>query len=124
MIPIAFRARREALGLNQAECASVFGVTQAAVSRWETGARTIPAGVVEELDALEQTAEKLIDDAVGAVESVGVEDAALFVYADDAALWAAHPEMDGLPAVVHRVAMALAARECEGVPLVCRGATS
>lgn len=37
----AFRAWREGLGLSRREAATKLGVTEAAVWRWETGARAI-----------------------------------------------------------------------------------
>lgn len=104
-------ARREALGFTQSSLAAYLDVTQATVSRWETGNRPVPNWLAPILDQLEETVEVLVDNAVDAAQAV--IDAGgtprLFVYATDAALFAATGEgEDGLPASAHRVAMARA----------------
>lgn len=108
MNPIELRARREALGLPQHELASWLGVAQATVSAWEVGRRSIPAGLHGELEELEEQLLDLADRMVEAVEAAGGE-CILFTYVDDASLAAAHPELDGWPAALHRVAAAQAA---------------
>lgn len=112
MNPIELRARREALGLSQAECARILNVAQNTISQWENGRRMVPDGVDADLAVLEDTLDRLVDNAVRAVESAGAE-SVLFAYDGDADLWAALPELDGTPAVVHRVALAHARRLAE-----------
>ena len=108
--PIELRARREALGLHQHELASWLNVAQATVSAWELGRRTIPAGIHSELAELEEQLLDIADRMIEAGEAAG-EDCVLFTYLDDSQLAAAHPEMDGWPAALHRVAAAHAAAE-------------
>lgn len=50
-------ARRLALGLSQQGIATALGVTQATVSRWESGTRPCPAGIEIELATLEDALE-------------------------------------------------------------------
>jgi len=123
MLGIELRARREALGLTQRLLAADLGNAQATVSQWETGVRAIPADVEQRIRDLEERMESLVSDAVDALEALdgaGQEGAVLHVWADDAAFWAAHPDLDGTPAVVHRVAMARAAAEVEPAGLQVR----
>lgn len=112
MRPMELRARRECLGLGQGPLAKILGVAQNTVSQWETGARAIPPGIRAELEHLEETVDTLTDRAVQAAEAVG-DGALLITYGSDAAWWSAHPESDGLPAVLHRVAMASALKLAE-----------
>jgi len=110
MSPIELRSRREALGLSQQGLAECLGVKQATVSAWEKGTRVIPDGISERIDALEDHVETLIDQALDGIDQA--EDLPgppmLFVWPTNQAYWAAHPESDGHPAVLHRVAMARA----------------
>lgn len=108
MQPIELRARREALGLPQHELAAWLGVAQATISAWEVGRRTIPAGIHGELAELEEQLLDIADRMVQAGEAAGAE-CVLFTFVDDGELAAAHPEMDGWPAALHRVAAAQAA---------------
>lgn len=109
MTPIEFRARREALGLSQVECARLLDVAQATISRWEHGQSRIPDGIDLDLGDAEDFVSRLTHHAVRTVETVNEPDPVLFVWPDDHTYWAAHPESDGMPAVLHRVAMARAA---------------
>ena len=113
MTPIELIARREALGLSQGLLAHRLGVEQNTVSRWEHGQRQIPAGVNAELRALEKLVDHIVDNAVTALEAVASENTPpiLFAYRDNQDLWAAIPELDGLPAAAHRVALARALTE-------------
>lgn len=109
--------------MSQSLLASVLGVRQAMVSAWEAGARPIPDGIDVELAELEQTVLDLTDRMIELVGEHAAE--VLIVHASDESLWSAHPEMDGTPAVVQRVAAARALVElrAEGrrVELVARG---
>jgi len=109
MQAIELKARREALGLSQAELADTLGVRQATVSRWETESNPIPEGIDAELADLAGTRDALVRRMVTLGEQ---SDRAIFtVYQDDESFWAAHPEMEGVPAAVQRVAAALAQAE-------------
>ena len=110
MAPIELKSRREALGLSQSRLADLLDVKQNTVAQWESGVRGIPFGVSQELDAIEDRVEQVIDNAaevIASAEASGIP-LVLFAYGDDAALWAAIPELAGLPAVCHRIAMARA----------------
>lgn len=112
MNPIELRSRREALGLSQVSLADLLGVKQDKVSLWEYGKRPIPEGIDRHLAEWEETVEELVDAAgetierIEAAEGCPAEPLVLAVFSSDEALWVAHPEMDGTPAVLHRVAMA------------------
>lgn len=54
------RARRLALGLNQAALADALSVRQATVARWEAGDRAIPDRTHEQLAALEDQLEEWV----------------------------------------------------------------
>lgn len=58
---IELRCRREALGLSQKLIADAFGTTQAAWSRWESGKRAIPAGVLAGMAGLEDAMRAEVD---------------------------------------------------------------
>lgn len=114
MQPIELQARREALGLSQGSLASLLGVAQATIARWESGTRGIPENLSEELAQQEEIVENLLDRASEWLDAVDGEPIELRVYATDADLWAAHPEMLGIPSVLHRVAMARAKAVADG----------
>lgn len=120
MSPAELRARRLALGLSQRGLADAAGVAQNTVSTWETGTRRIPAGVASEVEALEARAEALaktlVDEAAG---TSGIGEVVLRVWPDDEALWAANPELRGLPTQVHHVATVRAAARLRAtIPVV------
>lgn len=108
------QARREALGLSQSALAAYLHVSQATVSRWESRSSRAPDGVAAELDNLEQRVETLVDlmvdtalDTLDADMPLGH----LITHTTDASFWEAHPEHEGLPAALHRVAVARARAE-------------
>lgn len=108
---IELRARREALGLSQAALGRLLGNAQSTVSQWEAGTRAIPRDAIDTVQLLEDRAavlEAAALDTLAAVEATGVNAATLTVWLDDEDLWAHHPDLDGTPAVIHRVAMARA----------------
>lgn len=116
--PIEYRARREALGLSQADLARLLGVGQSAVSQWETGSRTPrdPVGVLDVLAGLEDVLDELADVVTETGEHSsalrGSPEVVLRTYPDDDAYWAADAgaARRRIPAAVHRAATALAAR--------------
>lgn len=123
MEPVELRARREALGLSQASLAAWLGNAQPTVSAWEKGTRTIPDGLDGELYELELRVLDLADQMIDACQAVG-EEAVLLTFTDDGALSRAHPEMDGWPSALHRVAAARAQAELrvegQSVPIFTR----
>lgn len=111
MKPIELRSRREALGLSQRDLAKQLGNAQNTVSQWEAGKRLIPQDVERVLATLEKQVSLMIEQALSVLESNDADPIVLITHATDASLWAAHPEMDGTPAVIHRVACARIAAE-------------
>ena len=107
MSGLELRARREALGLSQSECARLFGTTQATLSRWEAGKNPISDWVWPRIVEMEEAVETLIDNALEVLDQLD-DGGVLFAWEDDASFLRAHPEMDGIPASIHRVAMARA----------------
>lgn len=105
----ALRARREALGLTQKQLAALTGWPQPRFAEAESPRirRRVPGRVADALDALEAKVSGLVEATVADAEAADGP-VVLQIWADDATLWAAHPETTGLPASVHRVAMARA----------------
>lgn len=103
------RARRLALGLDQGDLAVVLGVKQVTVSRWETGEREIPLGVLRELDALE-SAQDTLEELYLAGGDEPVE------CATEEEFWAEQPFLRGVPLAVQHVAVARAARRRAAKP--------
>jgi transcriptional regulator with XRE-family HTH domain len=113
---IELQSRREALSLSQDDLARLLNVNRLTISRWETGARAIPEGIDAELARLEDRALGLTDRMIELVANAP-DVSVLMVHEDQATADAAHPEMDGSPPVVQRVAAARALVElrAEGI---------
>lgn len=117
-------ARREALGFSKQEMAAYLGIHQPNYSNMEQGKRAFPFGALSEIMRLEQIVDDLVDRMVELVEQVVEQgqEPALVTHATDQSFWAAHPEHDGLPARLHRIACARAASELAGpafaVPII------
>ncbi|MDR1294907.1 MAG: helix-turn-helix domain-containing protein [Bifidobacteriaceae bacterium] len=116
---LGLMARREALGLNQSQLGRLLGVSQVTISTWEHGRRrgrgAIPPAIGGQLLELEAISDQLTALAVEAVMAAddGAEDLTLRSFLTDEDLWDAHPELEPVPAAVHRVAMAAAARRLD-----------
>ena len=116
--PIGLRARREATGACQADLARLLGASQAVISQWENGSRAPrdPAEVAEAITALEALADALCAQALHDGTTTGV----LRTWATDTDYWAADPAAAAqhIPAAVHRMATACAARTLaqRGIP--------
>lgn len=110
MNPLALRARREGLGLNQPDLADALGVNPVTLAKWESGTRPIPEGIDADLTDLENASLRITNRALTALTE-NPEATIIFIYATDDALWAALPDMatQGLPAALHRAAVARAA---------------
>lgn len=117
---IEVQARREALGLTQPRLAEYLGVAQPTISSWERGTRKVPPGILAEIEHLEERYSALEDAMCDVVESMA-EPPVLITHATDESFWAAHPEHEGLPAVLHRVACARVAYEYGGLRITTLG---
>ena len=111
MNPIELIARREALGLTQRglSAALIQPVAQTTLSRWEAGTRTIPAGVKDELAMLEDQVATLAETLYEAglrQHQAGINPVLVPTFPTDQALGTTWPDLDGVAAVLHRVAAA------------------
>ena len=109
--PIELLARREGLGLSMHEMASWLGTREGAVSKWQRGRQELGDEFANAIDAAEILIETLADEAFTELRerhAGGVSHTTLYTYSTDDELSAAHPELTGVPAVFHRVAMARA----------------
>lgn len=107
MLGIELATRRRALGLSQARLAELLGAKQVSVSRWESGARAIPDGIGQELAALEEARDSMVDQMVAALEEE--PGMVLIVHESDETWRRAHPGEDGVPFEVQQLAAGLAA---------------
>lgn len=106
------QARREALGLSQVALARWLEWKRPRVSEVESDRRRWPAWAEDRLHQAEDLAARtarILYEAGTAQASQGLP-VVMFTYRDDAAMRADWPDLDGLPAVVHRVAAAAAAK--------------
>jgi hypothetical protein len=113
MSPAELRCRREALGLSQWALGEALAIPQVDISRMELGSQPMPPSLgcgVESLEnqmasmrlAMRQIADAAID--LGDTPT-------LIAHLSDQGFWRAHPDADGLPAAVQRVAAAHARRD-------------
>lgn len=105
------RCCRESLGLSTHVLADWLPWKQSRVSECENGRRAIPAWVVERMVALEDARDDLVESMLEHLEAT--PDAALIVHDSDASYLLAHQTDPHIPAVVQRVAAALAASTWE-----------
>ncbi len=105
------RCSRESLGLSTHVLAEWLPWKQSRVSECENGRRAIPAWVAERMTALEAARDDLVESMLEHLEQV--PDAALIVHESDASYLLAHQTDPHIPAVVQRVAAALAASTWE-----------
>lgn len=121
MTPAELKTIRESLGLPVQWLADRAGVQRRSVEYWEAGRSNVPADVAELLLKLEAQFAEATRQALDVVDEQALkqghppETVRLYRYRDDAALWAARPDMRGLPVTAHasllaRVRMALLAR--------------
>ncbi len=106
---IEVQARREALGLSQHELARYLAVNQVNISRWESGKTRVPDWYEERLLELEGRYLNLYNRMADAAETMlesGEDPVVLIVHRGDESYGIAHPEGDGFPAVLQRVAAA------------------
>ncbi len=106
-------ARMENLGLTRTELAALADWKQSRVSEVVTGRRRTPdhvAAKLIEVGALaDSVAESLYEAGLAQIDA-GAEIALIPSYLDDEALWRDWPDLDGLPACVHRAASLEAVR--------------
>lgn len=121
MTPAELKTIRESLGLTAQWLADRAGVLQRSVQYWEAGRSRVPEDVAElvsRIDAqfAEATRQALaVADEQTAKQGHPPEVVRLYRYRDDAALWEARPDMDGMPVTAHaallaRVRLAMLAR--------------
>lgn len=105
-----FRCLRERLGLTTRWVADRLDVAERSVHRWESDDYPVPAGVAEEMLALSEET----DDVLNAVVDQHLDEAEpiVYTYRTDADFRAAQPQADW-PASWHR---ALCARVADDVP--------
>lgn len=113
LTPSELQARREALGLSQSALGDYLGTAQATINRYEKGRRRIPDTISAQLALLEGAADALTDRMVETALDLAHEQGPLYLstHTSDDAFWQEHPEHEGLPAVIHRVAAARARAE-------------
>lgn len=105
------RCSRESLGLSTHVLADWLPWKQSRVCECENGRRAIPSWVVERMVALEDIRDELVE---GMLEHLDMApDAVLIVHESDASYLLAHQTDPHVPAVVQRVAAALAASTFE-----------
>lgn len=121
MTPLDLQARREMLGLSQADLARLLDVAQPTISAWENGSRTPrdPITVLMQLQQLADAQEELVVQLVDLIEGKSAKlhqpAVELVTYRQDVDYWVADPaaRKARIPASMHRVAAAHAAAEVE-----------
>jgi hypothetical protein len=99
------KARREALGVSGTLLAEMLPWKQASLAGAEAGRRRVAPHVPVLLERLERVRDDLAEDAY---TRASAGELVLLTWRDDAEMWNARPELAGVPACVHRVAMAAA----------------
>lgn len=112
MTPAELKTLRESLGLPVQWLAERVGVQRRSVEYWESGRSRVPddvATLLLQLDAqfAESTRQALavVADQT-ATHGAPPETVHLYRYRDEAALWAARPDMQGLPVTAHAALLA------------------
>lgn len=112
MTPAELKTLRESLGLPVQWLAEQAGVQRRSVEYWESGRSRVPDDVAERLLALDQQFAEATRQALAVVdEQTAAQGQAprtvyLYRYRDEAALWAARPDMQGLPVTAHAALLA------------------
>ena len=112
MTPAELKTIRESLGLPVQWLAERANVQRRTVEYWEAGRSPVPADVAElilQIDAqfAEATRQALaVFDEQTARQGQPPETVRLYRYRDDAELWAARPDMRGLPVTAHAALLA------------------
>ena len=105
--PIEIVARRDALGLSQVKLAQWLPWKHTRISEAEQGKRLWPSWATERLkgaeDILDSIAETLLGAGLAQMAS-GAGAVIIPTYFNDQEFWADWPDLDGLPAGVHRMA--------------------
>lgn len=115
MTPAELKTIREACGLPQSWLAQRAGVNERTVRYWESGKSTVPDDVgalVAGIDAtLDRAAAQALEQARTLATVHGAPAAVdLYRYGTDEELWAARPDMRGLPVTCHAALLARARR--------------
>lgn len=124
MTAAEFRIARDHLGLPGEWLADRLGVALRTVRRWDSGASPVPAGVLVEIEEIEDETARFVAAVVESLREDGPDDdgvAWVTTYASDAAYRTEHPDLDW-PASWHRAAMGRVSRELPWVRLTFVGA--
>lgn len=109
---LELQARREALGMTHETLTKLLHTDDPAwLQNIEQSQMPVPEMVRTEIEMLEERYEDLLDLAILGIEEAfdqGADEAVLYTYPTDEQLWQAQPDLDGTPAVLHRVACARA----------------
>jgi DNA-binding XRE family transcriptional regulator len=116
MDPGELQAVREYLGLTSPQLATLLGVRDDTVRRWESGRDPIPHRVREEVEQIEEATARAVDEVVTALEDA--RDVAVTVYRTDADMHAARPDLAHLPARWWRHVVMRACERVDGVEIV------
>ena len=116
MDPGELQAVREYLGLTGEALAAILSVNPVTLRRWESGRDPIPYRVREEVEQIEETTARAVDEIVTALEDA--RDVAVTVYRTDADMHAARPDLAHLPARWWRHVVMRACERVDGVEIV------
>ena len=115
MTPAELKTLREACGLPQSWLAHQAQVNERTVRYWESGKSSVPddvAALITSIDVtLDTAATGALDQAHALATALGAPQAIdLYRYSADEELWAARPDMAGLPVTCHAALLARARR--------------
>ena len=116
MDPGELQAVREYLGLTGEALAAILSVNPVTLRRWESGRDPIPYRVREEVEQIEETTARAVDEVATALEDA--RDVAVTVYRTDADMHAARPDLAHLPARWWRHVVMRACERVDGVEIV------
>lgn len=111
MTPAEFKTTREALGLTAQWIADHTKIGLRTVQHWDVGSRVVPSSVEDMLEAIDQTLEATVAQALEQVDSLvdhgsGPDEIVLIRYRTDEDLWRFRPDMQPLPASTHAAMLA------------------
>lgn len=102
--PVEIVARREALGLTQAQLAAWLPWKQSRISEVESGKRSWPDWATDRLAIAEKWLDTLADRLYTAGKNSPDRPVVIPTYTVESHMWLINPELRGLPVSVHRVA--------------------
>lgn len=111
MTAAELRCVREWLGLTGEALATLVGVTDRMIRRWEAGTHPIPDGARLQIEHIEETTAEVVERIVAQLKDV--RDPAVTVYRTDDEFRADHPALSTMTASWWRMAVM---RACQDVP--------